>query len=52
MGLGTILLIILILTLVSVMPTRPGSRPWGMAPHGVLGLAVVVLVVWLSTPSP
>jgi hypothetical protein len=49
MGLGTILLIILILMLIGAVPTWPHSRGWGYAPSGVLGLVVVVLVVLLLT---
>ena len=37
MGLGTIVLIILILMLVSVLPTWPHSRSWGHGPSGLLG---------------
>jgi hypothetical protein len=47
MGLGTILLIILILMLIGAVPTWPHSRSWGYAPSGVLGLIVVVLIVLL-----
>jgi Protein of unknown function (DUF3309) len=45
MGLGTILLIVLILMLVGVIPTWPHSKSWGYAPSGVLGLIVVVILV-------
>lgn len=47
MGLGTILLIILVLVLIGAIPTWPHSRNWGYAPSGVLGLVVVVIVVLL-----
>lgn len=47
MGLGTILLIVLILMLIGVVPTWPHSRGWGYGPSGVLGLIVIVLVVLL-----
>jgi len=47
MGLGTILLIILILMLIGAVPTWPHSRSWGYAPSGALGLIVVVLIVLL-----
>ena len=47
MGLGTILLIILILMLIGAVPTWPHSRSWGYGPSGVLGLVVVVIVVLL-----
>lgn len=47
MGLGTILLIILILMLVGAIPTWNHSKSWGYAPSGALGLIVVVLIVLL-----
>lgn len=47
MGLGTILLIVLILMLIGAIPTWPHSRNWGYAPSGVLGLVVVVIIVLL-----
>ena len=47
MGLGTILLIVLILMLIGVFPTWPHSRGWGYGPSGVLGLILIVLVVLL-----
>jgi hypothetical protein len=47
MGLGTILLIVLILMLIGAIPTWPHSRSWGYAPSGVLGLVVVVIIVLL-----
>jgi len=49
MGLGTILLIILILMLIGVIPAWPHSRGWGYAPSGVLGLVVLILIVLLLT---
>ncbi|MDP1647664.1 MAG: DUF3309 family protein [Rubrivivax sp.] len=47
MGLGTILLIVLILMLIGAIPTWPHSKGWGYAPSGVLGLVVVVILVLL-----
>jgi hypothetical protein len=47
MGLGTILLIVLILLLIGVIPTWPHSRSWGYAPSGVLGVVVIILIVLL-----
>ncbi|MCB4366440.1 DUF3309 domain-containing protein [Hydrogenophaga taeniospiralis] len=49
MGLGTILLIVLILMLVGVIPTWSHSRSWGYGPSGVLGLIVVILLVMVLT---
>jgi Trk-type K+ transport system membrane component len=45
MGLGTILLIVLILLLVGALPTWPHSKSWGYAPMGGLGLVVLIVLV-------
>ena len=45
MGLGTILLIVLILMLVGVLPTWPHSQSWGYGPSGLVGVIVVVLII-------
>jgi hypothetical protein len=45
MGLGTILLIVLVLLLIGAIPAWPHSRSWGYAPAGGLGLIVVIIVV-------
>jgi Protein of unknown function (DUF3309) len=47
MGLGTILLIILVLMLLGVIPTWPHSKSWGYRPSGALGLILIVVVVLL-----
>jgi len=47
MGLGTILLIVLVLLLLGAIPTWPHSRSWGYAPSGGLGLLLVIVVVLL-----
>ncbi len=47
MGLGTILLIVLVLLLIGVFPSWPHSRSWGYGPSGGIGLVLVVLVVLL-----
>ncbi|UCU93036.1 DUF3309 family protein [Hydrogenophaga taeniospiralis] len=47
MGLGTILLIVLILMLVGAFPTWPHSKGWGYGPSGGLGLVLIILVVLL-----
>lgn len=47
MGLGTILLIILILMLFGAIPTWPHSKNWGYGPSGGLGVVVIILVVLL-----
>ena len=47
MGLGTILLIVLILALIGVLPTWPHSSSWGYGPSGIVGLIVVVIIILL-----
>ncbi|MCP8467807.1 DUF3309 domain-containing protein [Pseudomonas sp. ZM23] len=45
MGLGTILLIVLILLLIGGLPVFPHSRNWGYGPSSVVGVVLVVLLV-------
>jgi hypothetical protein len=47
MSLGAILLIILILVLVGALPTWGHSRTWGYQPSGIVGVAVVILIILL-----
>jgi len=47
MGLGTILLIVLILMLIGVIPAWPHSKSWGYGPSGGLGLIVIILIILL-----
>ena len=47
MGIGTILLIVLILMLVGVLPTWPHSQSWGYGPSGIVGVIVIILIVLL-----
>lgn len=47
MGIGTILLIVLVLMLVGVLPTWPHSSSWGYGPTGGVGLVLVIIVVLL-----
>lgn len=49
MSVGTILLILLILVLIGSVPTWPYSRGWGFGPSGVVGVALVVLLVLVFT---
>ena len=49
MGIGTILLIVLVLMLLGAVPAWPHSRGWGYAPSGVLGLVVIILLVLVLT---
>ena len=45
MGLGTLLLILLILLLIGALPTWPHSSSWGYWPSGGLGLIVVIVLI-------
>jgi hypothetical protein len=48
MGIGTILLILLVLALLGVLPAWPHARSWGYGPSGIVGvLLVIVLVLFL-----
>jgi hypothetical protein len=47
MGIGTILLIVLVLILIGAFPSWPHSRSWGYGPSGIVGVIVVVLIVLL-----
>jgi hypothetical protein len=47
MSIGTILLIIAILTFIGMIPVWPHSRSWGYGPSGGVGLIVVILVILL-----
>jgi hypothetical protein len=42
---STILLIILVVLLISALPTWPYSSGWGYYPSGGLGLVLIVLLV-------
>ncbi len=45
MGIGTILLVILVLALLGVIPTWPHSREWGYGPSGGLGLILLIVLI-------
>jgi hypothetical protein len=47
MGLGTILLIVLVLMLIGVIPAWPHSSKWGYGPSGVLGVLLIIVLVLL-----
>ena len=49
MGVGTLLLILLILMLIGVLPTWPHSRGWGYWPGGLLGFLLVVALILVLT---
>jgi hypothetical protein len=45
MGIGTILLVVLVLALLGVIPTWPHSREWGYGPSGGIGLILVTVLI-------
>lgn len=45
MGLGTILVIILILLLIGAIPSWPHSRSWGYYPSGILGTVLIIVLI-------
>jgi hypothetical protein len=47
MSTSTLVLIVLIILLISALPTWPYSNGWGYYPSGGLGLVVVILIVLL-----
>jgi uncharacterized protein DUF3309 len=49
MGMGTILLIVLVLLFVGALPTWSHSSNWGYFPSGGLGLVVLILLVLVLT---
>lgn len=49
MTLGTILLIVLVLFLIGAFPSWGHSRNWGYGPSGLVGVALIVVVVLLAT---
>jgi hypothetical protein len=49
MGVGTILIIVLILILIGALPTWPYSSGWGYYPSGGFGLVLLILIILLLT---
>lgn len=49
MGLGTIVLIVLVLLLIGAIPSWGHSRSWGYGPSGVLGVLLIVVLVLVLT---
>jgi hypothetical protein len=47
MSLGLIVLVLVVLMLVSALPTWPHSSNWGYGPSGGLGVVLVIVVVLL-----
>ena len=42
---STILIVVLVLLVVGAIPTWPHSRQWGYFPSGLLGVALLVLLI-------
>ncbi|MCG6114734.1 MAG: DUF3309 domain-containing protein [Mesorhizobium sp.] len=49
MGVGTILLIILVLLLIGAIPAWPHSRSWGYGPSGIAGVVLIIVLILLLT---
>jgi len=47
MTISTLLLIVLVVFLVSALPSWPHSKSWGYAPSGVSGLCLLILIILL-----
>jgi hypothetical protein len=47
LGLGTILLVVLIVLLIGALPSWPYSSGWGYGPTGGVGLLLVIVIVLL-----
>jgi Protein of unknown function (DUF3309) len=45
MSIGTILLVILFLMLIGVLPVWQHASGWGYGPSGVVGVALLVIIV-------
>ncbi len=46
---STVLIIILILILVGALPSWGYSRNWGYAPSGLLGVALIIVIILMLT---
>ncbi|MGO4641763.1 DUF3309 family protein [Mesorhizobium sp. 2RAF45] len=47
MPISTLVIIVLILVLIGAVPAWPHSRSWGYGPSGIVGVALVVILVLL-----
>jgi hypothetical protein len=45
MGLGTILLIVLLIVLIGGLPVFPHSRSWGYGPSGIVGTILIIVLI-------
>jgi Protein of unknown function (DUF3309) len=44
-GIGTVVLVFLVMAFVSVIPTWPHSREWGYGPSGGVSLILVIVLI-------
>lgn len=49
MGIGTILLIVLLLFLIGALPQWPHSATWGYYPSSGVGIILIVVIILLLT---
>ena len=49
MHIGTVLLVLLVLLLISALPTWPYSAGWGYYPSGGVGLLLLILLFLVLT---
>jgi hypothetical protein len=47
LGLGTILLVVLVILLIGALPSWPYSSGWGYGPTGGLGVLLVIVIILL-----
>ena len=45
MSVGTVVLLVVMLILVGVLPVWPHASSWGYGPSGLVGVALVVILV-------
>jgi sterol desaturase/sphingolipid hydroxylase (fatty acid hydroxylase superfamily) len=46
---STVLIVILILVLIGALPSWGYSRNWGYAPSGLLGVALIIVIILMLT---
>jgi Protein of unknown function (DUF3309) len=46
---STVLIVILILILIGALPSWGHSRNWGYAPSGLLGVALIIVIILMLT---
>lgn len=46
---STVLIVLLILVLIGALPSWGYSRSWGYAPSGLLGVALIIVIILMLT---